>query len=278
MIKFISFPKITQFRQIIKNVVDKAKFDGVDENNKAIFNPTYIAPILTFEGTVKLHGTNAGVSINRNGEIWAQSREQIINIKQDNAGFAFFVENNKDLFREFFLNIDMKDADFITIFGEWAGGSIQKGVIAIRGLEKMFVIFAVKLSYNIDSNNDNDKRTNFYLKNKKFKNIKSIKNKIYNIQDFQKFSIDIDFENPALIQNKLIELTNNVENECPVGKTFLLDVLTENIIYENNGKIWFEKENKFINDNMKSQFKKDLKNLRLLNPTGTNYIKFKIIE
>jgi hypothetical protein len=213
MKKFISFPKIGQFRNIIRAVVDHARFAGLDENGDATFDPTKTIPTLTFEGTVKLHGTNAGVTINREGEMWAQSREHIISIKQDNAGFAFFVESNKEVFKELFSTIDMKDADFLTIFGEWSGGNIQKGV-AINGLPKMFVIFAVKLAYvNIE-------KTGTYLNSTIFGHLKSTENKIFNIQDYKKFTVDIDFENPAAIQNHLIEITTEIERECPVGKAF----------------------------------------------------------
>jgi len=233
MKKFISFPKIGQFRQVIKHVVDSARYFGKDENGDAIFNTSLPVPTLTFEGTVKLHGTNAGVTINRNGEMWAQSRENIISVEQDNAGFAFFVEKNKDVFTSLFETIDMKDADFLTIFGEWCGGNVQAGV-AINGLAKMFVVFAVKLSY-IDV-----EKPNFYLNSVDFSNIKSTEDLIFNIQDFQTFTIDIDFENPAMIQNKLIEITSEIERECPVGLAFGKSGIGEGVVwkhYTENGSI-----------------------------------------
>ncbi len=226
MRKFISFPKIGQFRNTIKTVVEQARFSGIDENGDAIFDPTKIPPTLTFEGTVKLHGTNAGVTINRENEMWSQSRENIISLEKDNAGFAFFVESNKEVFNELFNSIDMRDADFITIFGEWSGGNIQKGV-AINGLEKMFVVFAVKLSY-INTEN----RTNIYLNSDNFENVKSIENRIYNIQDYKKFTVDIDFNNPATIQNHLIEITTEIEKECPVGKAFGNIGIGEGIVWK----------------------------------------------
>jgi len=229
MKKFISFPKIGQFRQVIKHVVDSSRYAGVDENGNAIFDPTKEVPTLTFEGTVKLHGTNAGVTINRDGDMWAQSRENIISTEKDNAGFAFFVEKNKETFKELFSNIDMKDADFITIFGEWCGGNIQKGV-AINGLDKMFVIFAVKLSYNIDS--FDDQRTNFYLKSEDFKGIKSTENLIFNIQDYKTFTIEIDFENPAMVQNQMIDITTEIERECPVGLAFGKSGVGEGVVWK----------------------------------------------
>lgn len=50
------YPSIGQFRNIIKDVQNNARFVGVDENNEPIFDITKKAPILTFTGTVKLHG------------------------------------------------------------------------------------------------------------------------------------------------------------------------------------------------------------------------------
>jgi len=211
--KMIKFPEIVQFRQITKLVHDNTRYNGKDEHGHAIYDASKVLPTLTFKGTVKLHGTNSGVTLNRDGDIYAQSRENIITIENDNAGFAFFVESNKETFKKLFSTIDMKDADFVTIFGEWCGGNIQKGV-AINGLPKMFVIFAVKLSYT------NTEKTNYFLTDEQTNHLKSIDNKIFNILDFKTYSIDIDFENPKLAQNKLIELTAEVEKECPIGKAF----------------------------------------------------------
>jgi hypothetical protein len=211
--KMITFPEIGQFRQIIKVINDNTRYSGKDENGDAIFDASKRLPTLTFTGTVKLHGTNAGVTLTKDGDIYPQSRENVISVEKDNAGFAFFVESNKEVFKDFFKTLDIRDADYITIFGEWAGGNIQKGV-AINGLPKMFVIFAVKLSY------DDEAKTNYFLKNEETNHLKNVDAKIYNVLDFENYTIDIDFENPHLAQNKLIELTMAVEAECPVGKAF----------------------------------------------------------
>ena len=266
--KMITFPEIGQFRQIIKVITDNTRYSGKDENGDAIFDASKRLPTLTFTGTVKLHGTNAGVTLTKYGDMYAQSRENVISIEHDNAGFAWMVESNKEVFKDFFKTLDIRDADYITIFGEWAGGNIQKGV-AINGLPKMFVIFAVKLSY------DDEAKSNYFLTNEETKHLKNADAKIYNVLDFENYTIDIDFENPHLAQNKLIELTMAVEAECPVGKYFLNEVLSNNIAYEHQDKIWFEKENKFTED-----LKKDLvpyfKELRKKSTTGVNYIKFNL--
>jgi len=54
---------------------------------------------------------------------------------------------------------------------------------------------------------------------------------IYNILQFQTYEIDIDFNNPELSQNKLIEMTIAVEECCPVGKYFNKNGIGEGIVF-----------------------------------------------
>ena len=94
---------------------------------------------LTYRAKVKLHGTNAGVQITPSGEIAAQKRTgvlrvfdplndpfkkrtQVITSEADNAGFAAWVEKNGSYFSQ------LKGNSHLTIFGEWCGSGIQKGV------------------------------------------------------------------------------------------------------------------------------------------------------
>ena len=77
---------------------------------------------LTYRAKVKLHGTNAGVQITPSGEVVAQKRTEIITSEADNAGFAAWVEKNISYFSQ------LKGNSHLTIFGEWCGSGIQKGV------------------------------------------------------------------------------------------------------------------------------------------------------
>ncbi len=108
MKKHISYPSIEQFRNIISTVNREANFVGLDENGDAIYDTSKPKPVLTFKGTVKLHGTNFGVSFNSLEGMWAQSRENIITPQSDNAGSAFFVETNKDAFQQLFTEVAEK--------------------------------------------------------------------------------------------------------------------------------------------------------------------------
>jgi hypothetical protein len=229
MKKFTSFTDIKQFRQIVRNVSSRTRFVGLDDNGKAIYDSSIPLPTLTFTGTIKIHGTNSGVC--SDGEnLWYQSREDIKTIENDNHGFSFFAESKKEILLNFINEIRSTNEDFknktICLYGEWCGGNIQKN-IALNGLEKRLILFAVKVS---------DGENSKYLKPETWKHLKDHDNRIYNIYDFKTFSIDVDFNYPQRSINKMIELVNEVELECPVGKYFGRKLGEDNTIGE--GIVW----------------------------------------
>ncbi len=245
MKRHISFPSIEQFRNCIANINRHYNFVGLDNNGEAIYDTTLKKPVLNFTGTIKLHGTNAGVCYNAVDGLWAQSRENIITPEKDNAGFAFFAENNKDAFIEFMSTIFVKNKlskddnkHTISIYGEWCGGSIQKGV-GISNLPKSFFIFGVKITPHIDPNNLEAVKNNpAYWVDSTYLRMPDAN--IYNIADFPTYEIEIDFNMPQLVQNKLSELTIAVEKECPVAKAFGFYGIGEGIVWsvELNGIVY----------------------------------------
>jgi len=70
-----------------------------------------------------------------------------------------------------------------------------------------------------------------YAPNDFIKFFKDPDNNIFNIYDFPTYEIEIDFNNPAELQNKIIELTLQVEDECPVGKYFGSIGIGEGIVF-----------------------------------------------
>jgi len=230
----IKFPSIEQFRTVVSNVNRHFNFVGLDENGEAIYDPTLPKPTITFKGTVKLHGTNAGVSYNQNNGLWAQSRENIITIEKDNAGFAFFVESKKDVFFELMAQVMDKvfpwidpTKNTITIYGEWCGGNIQKGV-GICNLPKSFFIFGVKVTPHTETEEELRANPAYWVDSTY---LRDNDNGIYNIDDFPTYSMDIDFNMPQLVQNELSELTIAVEEECPVAKAFGFSGIGEGIVW-----------------------------------------------
>ena len=230
-LKFFKFPSIGQFRDCIKEV----KFS----------NELLKLPTLKFEGTVKLHGTHADIIYMRKEEtLYSQSRNRVLALTEDNCEFAKFVDENKDQIKKLFVPLTLKYPDnsiatFI-LHGEWCGSNIQKGV-ALTQLEKMFVIYNISIIFD----NETDEQNKMYEYNL-IKDMKNEKVHIYNIYMFQTFNIEIDFENPKLIQNELVELTNQVEKECPIGKYFGVSGIGEGIVWkchEKNyysSKYWFK--------------------------------------
>lgn len=215
------YPSIEQFRNVIREVKAIHDYKGKDEDGKAIYQHTENYPILKFIGTVKLHGTNAGI-VKYKDRLEFQSRERVLTLNQDNAGFmTYMIDKDLDnIFSKFNFN------ESVAIFGEWCGGNIQKGV-ALNGLPKMFVIFGVKVDDEWV-----DLPSNLHLN----------EISIYNIFQFKTFEIEIDFNEPEEIQNKLIDLTIDVENLCPVGKYFGKDGIGEGIVFtcESNQNLKFK--------------------------------------
>jgi len=241
--RLIKFPSIEQYRNVIRNVKHKAQFVGLDENGEPIVNTRAKLPTLDFEGTVKLHGTNAGVGIDPRCNMRVQSRTNIITPEKDNAGFAMFVHNNKNIFIDIVgESVDLRtgtlDKDVI-VFGEWCGGSIQKGV-AICQLPKMFVVFNISL---VDSEGNKD-----YLSRNEIEYVTRgcDDGLVKSIYSFPTWTMKIDFDNPALYQNELNTITEGVETECPVGKSLGVTGVGEGVVwrcvtlgYEDSG-FWFK--------------------------------------
>lgn len=236
MKKQINYPKIQQFRNVVSTIRRESSFVGLDADENPIYNDALQKPILTFKGTVKLHGTNAAVCYNEVSGFWAQSRSRVITPESDNAGFAFFAYAEKDELMKVIGHIeDSRGIDLskntISIYGEWAGKSIQKGV-AISEIDKSFFIFGVKISpfdeneksYWIDISKDG---------------IRNIDSKIFDIYGFETYSVEINFNQPELIQQTLIDITNKVEEKCPVAASFGKNGIGEGVVWscEYNGTV-----------------------------------------
>ena len=215
--KIVKFPSIEQLRTVAHNAAHHAMYVGKDEAGEPVFDRSLPAPTLKFQGTVKLHGTNAGLGINTDGTVWTQSREHIITPMSDNAGFSIYILTNNGVYTDL-LNAatyikPIQTGEVMMVFGEWCGGNIQKG-IAITQLPKMFVVFGVALVNTAGEKVwfTSDEVTQLVTP------FTSFIDNLYHIYQFPHFEIEIDFNRVHDIQNKLIEMTIAVEDECPVGK------------------------------------------------------------
>lgn len=241
----IKFPSIEQFRNVIRHVKTHAQYAGKDENGDAIFDQSKPIPTLKFRGTVKLHGTNAGIVYDVDADtITYQSRERELSLTSDNAGFMLAMKAYESDLRKGFLAIVENEFIYgdkvptkIAIFGEWCGQGIQKGV-AVSQLPKMFVVFASKYIYQ-------DGTTEWV--DIDGPEIEDVEIPIMRyIDEFPTYEIEIDFNHPELAQNKMIEITEEVEKECPVGKAFGVSGIGEGVVWTcvsdgwNDSGTWFK--------------------------------------
>lgn len=222
----------------------------MDDNGNAMYNWLLPKPTLRFEGTTKIHGTNAGVIQSHDGELWCQSSIRIITPECDNAGFAMFAHNNELALRAIITNAKSVVASSqlclydCAVFGEWCGRGIQSNV-AVNELPKMFVIFGIAFV-------DDEGEKTYLTRDQVTAVCKDIvqvprgvipdATNIYCIYDFQTFTIDIDFENPHEAVNELNAIATRIGDECPVGKAFGVSGIGEGTVircvttgYENSG-------------------------------------------
>ena len=189
-------------------------------------------PIVTFTASEKIHGTNAGVCYSNPDGIWSQSRENIITPEKDNMGFAFFVEQNKDVFINIIKELAQEhninlDTHIISLYGEWAGGAIQKNS-ALTGCDKVFVIFE---HFKVSPVVPDEEEKSIWYKTFSYSDFgvpcpditwaESPDNKIFNIMNFNTWTFEIDFNAPEKSQNELVKLVEEViEPASPLGKNF----------------------------------------------------------
>jgi len=230
--KFKKYHKIKQFRDVIRDIQFQANYKGLDNEGNPIQEET-TKPILTFKGTVKLHGTNASVYYTPEGGIRAGKRNSGLSPEQltEHMGFNQFVQvTKKGYFKELLKNIHLQcmcnDKEQVIVYGEWAGMDIQKGV-GISLLPKSFYIFDIAIY------NEEDEEYTWV-------DIDKIdipaEDNIYKITDFLRLEVEIDFNNPELSQNELIKFTTKVEEECPVAKQLGVSGIGEGIVWKTEWK------------------------------------------
>jgi len=243
MAKMVKFPKIFQFRDVIRRVRTQHDFKGLDENEKPIYEHTSSYPAYQFIGTVKLHGTNSSVVFDTNGEYHVQSRSRVITVESDNAGFAAFIHGvDREMQRGAEpARIPHPLSDFfgenIAVYGEFCGGNIQRGV-ALNQLPKMFVIF----NYRRLNEDDENKYCQLLMSEDEVEELNA--HNIYFIWQFPTFKLTVDFENPTMAQNEIVKLVDAVDNECPVGKYFGVSGVGEGIVWSRiddpSSQYWFK--------------------------------------
>jgi hypothetical protein len=221
------FPSIESLRHLVKEVRT-----ACDYKSKPY-------PTIDFLGTVKLHGTNAGVRVTET-KVQAQGRTRILDIQGDNFGFAFYVSTRNDIFRNLKDTILPYSTD-VTFFGEWIGPGIQKAVAVSELPSKQFVIFSVY---------DADEDTIYPISD--IPNLQDAEalmlpllneQSIYFISQVDNYLVSVDFKNPEAAALEIERMTLLVEQECPWGKKFGIIGTGEGIVWTAvnlDYRLWFK--------------------------------------
>jgi len=211
---FKKYPSIDQFRSVVQTYRFRKEQDPL------------LSSEVVFTGTVKLHGTNAGIGYcPSTEEFWVQSRQQIITSRSDNVGFAMFVERHRESLKSVLQNLSQVNPEkFLVMYGEWCGGSIQANV-GISGLTTMFVVFGVALYSGgslLSSETDNSEDECQWLTVEQYcQLLQPLADKhIYSIHKFPHWTLSIDMDEPDMSRPQLVAITQEVERECPVAKYF----------------------------------------------------------
>ena len=234
MVDCVKLHSIGQFREAVKHLKLHAAYDGKDDEGKAKYKHVSDYPTVRFHGTVKAHGTNAAFRQEHSeGDILFQSRERVIDPISDNAGFAGHFWTHQESIKDLFLKIRMsfqKDqfqwpAGQIVIYGEWAGGNIQKSV-ALASTPKKFYVFSIKVIVNGD-------QFVYHPHSPEFAKIfeSSTVKDLCTIIDFGHFVVDVDLNSPEIAQNKIVDLVEQVEKCCPIAKTYGVEGIGEGIVF-----------------------------------------------
>lgn len=225
MAKHSKYKSIEQFHLVLKDIQEECLRDPTKSKT------------IGFEGTVKLHGTNAAVGYNKQHGLWFQSRSHIISPLHDNAGFAFFANSRQDNFLTIFNRLATFhavnfDTHSLILFGEWCGRDIQKNIALCR-LPKMFVVFDLKcvpigVPGPADVKEDEFSEPNYYLS---IGDCLKSDGLIYSIYDFPTFSVVLDILNPEPAHAYMTQATLAVEQECPVAKALGVRGIGEGIVW-----------------------------------------------
>lgn len=246
-LKCIKYPKIPAFDAAVLNVKRATTYVGRDEDNNPIWDNTQMMPTITFEGSVKIHGTNSSVRYDNIHGLRAQSREHIITsnkrpvdgVQGDNAGFCKHMEDNEKVYMgiiESYVsshNIDL-DKNTLVIYGEWAGKGIQSKV-AITQLDKAFYCIGVRVKPIIECDFNDEADKEFRHPSTWIKEIGLVYNydaRIFNMKMFKSYEIKVDFSDAQKSEEYLESLVDEVEAECPVANEFGVKGIGEGVVFK----------------------------------------------
>ncbi|ATN93417.1 hypothetical protein [Pseudoalteromonas phage J2-1_QLiu-2017] len=162
----VKFHKTVQLRNVISGLIHKAQYKGIDDEGNPIMDRTALAPIVSYYGTVKVHGTNASIIVHEDGSVSFHNKTQTLGFIQDDVitqhkdNYAFMLEMRilmpqvyemirrvEKLVKDYQQFGEYSDEEIypIKISGEWFGKGIQNKVGVSKLDKKVFGVFGIKL-------------------------------------------------------------------------------------------------------------------------------------
>lgn len=213
---FIKWPSIDQLRHLVREGREAVQWSGKDEDGVNVFDRNKPLPVVELKGTVKIHGTNAGINMNPEGVIAFQSRSRVLRDGDDNARICQTLGPRSEeialLINRLTAILGLAQDKTTVLFGEWFGGNIQAGV-GVNGLPLEFAYFGLA---------QHDEETGITTWHDTvipdLVDVNCPEANIYNIGRYGIYTATLDLARPELVQNDLIALTESVEANCPVAE------------------------------------------------------------
>jgi hypothetical protein len=211
---FVPFPKIHAYHDAISHARRVRELDARRPGETL------------YRGTVKLHGSNAGVRVRRDGLIYPQSRNRALALDADNFGFAAFAFAQEPAIQALARVIKARvGARDITLFGEWIGPGVQKGVAIAQLPARQWVLFAVAAT---------EFAVPVFFDMCQIGQLSCPEAGIYNVLDSGDVQISIDLSSPASCTRAaetINEHTQRIEDACPWAARFGLDGIGEGLVW-----------------------------------------------
>jgi hypothetical protein len=247
MSNVIKFPSIASFREVIATVRHISQYTGEVRDGQPVYDESRPLATLDYVGRVKLHGMNSSVAFFEDGSHQVQSREVVLTPEDDATGFARFVQALPDTalthLREAAMAAAGERATYpITVYGEWCGQGVQKGV-GVSKLPKMFAVFGVLVGHRDPDNPWNET----WVDVDRTTAVSLPELRIYHVDSFGRLPLSIDFSAPAKAAEILTEVTTRVGEQCPVANALGAEGKGEGWVWmpvdpklRSNPRLWFK--------------------------------------
>jgi hypothetical protein len=169
----------------------------------------------------------------KNGEIAYESRDRTVTPIKDNYGFASYFSGQEKrekilrIYEEFVKNNNIDRNLIVCFFGEWVGPRVQKNVAISELPDKKFFLFAIRVVSEERNDVDSYRFDQWFS----IENIRDHSINFHNIKDHKTYNLEVDLNDIKPSISELQKIVDEVENECPVAKSFGISGLGEGVVW-----------------------------------------------